>query len=239
MSAGVPAGATMPNQKITSTPGIPCSAKVGTEAIIGAAASEPRRLVPVTAMARALPACSELIGPGMLSKIRSTTPDCSAVQDWAPPGYGMCDHVDLGDVFEHLSRQMMQAADAGRAVVQLAGIGFGVGDELLEVMDRQVRAHREDERAARDLDHRRKRLDRIVRRLLGDRRRNQYRARAAEHDRVAVRIGPREGTAADGAAGAGAVLDHDRLAQIAAPASRRSGGHRHRVHCRRETARSW
>jgi hypothetical protein len=63
-------------------------------------------------------------------------------------------------------------------------------------MDRKFRADREDKRAARYLDHRRKRFDRIRGSLaIAGATRTEL---AAEHDRVTVRIGTRESTAADG-----------------------------------------
>ena len=48
--------------------------------------------------------------------------------------------VDAGALLEHLAGEMRRRADAGRGEIELAGIGFAVGDELGERLDRQLGA---------------------------------------------------------------------------------------------------
>ena len=50
-------------------------------------------------------------------------------------------HLDAGGVCQHLGRDMDHGADAGGRVAELARIGVGVGDQLLERFHRQRRMH--------------------------------------------------------------------------------------------------
>jgi hypothetical protein len=46
------------------------------------------------------------------------------------------DHFHPGHALEYLRREMVRAADAGRAVPQGIGLGLGERDELLRILDR-------------------------------------------------------------------------------------------------------
>ncbi len=74
--------------------------------------------------------------------------------------------VDIGpqDVVEQHAAEMGGRAGAGRAELHLALIGLGVGDELLEVADRQILAHGQDDRNLRHQCDRREIVDRAVER---------------------------------------------------------------------------
>ena len=109
-----------------------------------------------------------------------------------------------------LQRQVIQQADAARAVVQLAGICPRVRDEAREIVRRQRRVHDEKVRRAADHGDRREVADRVVLQLahggIG-----AVRADVADHQRVAVRSGARHRHRGNRAARAGRVLDHERL----------------------------
>ena len=52
-------------------------------------------------------------------------------------------HLDAGHVAEQHGGEMRARADADRAVVQLAGIGLGVGDHVLDRLERRLHRDRE------------------------------------------------------------------------------------------------
>ena len=72
-------------------------------------------------------------------KVRSTWPDTVASIELGRALEGHVHHVDLGHRFEQLGRQMRSAAGTARTVIELARVGPGVGDQFLQVLDRQVR----------------------------------------------------------------------------------------------------
>ena len=110
---------------------------------------------------------------------------------------------------------MRRRADAGRCVVQLAGLGLGGGDQIggglvalggaatstLGEMPTALTAVKSFERVVGQ---------RLVRHIGGAERRRM------EQDGVAVRRGARRLADADGAAGAGLAFDHDRPGRAAA-----------------------
>ena len=128
--------------------------------------------------------------------------------------------VGAEHVVQQHAAKMRGRAGAGRAELHLALVLLGVGDELLEAVDRQVLAHRQDDRHLGEQRHRRELLDRIVERLLVERLALGMRADRAEHDLVAVGRRGRDALRAGHAACAADVLDHDLLAQDLAHARR-------------------
>ena len=105
---------------------------------------------------------------------------------------------------------MRRSAD-GRAVIELARIGFGIGDQLLHAIDRQGRRHHQHHRSARHGRDRGEILVRVIIEMLVQRRRDRERARGGEQERVAVGLRRRRSTHSDRAAAAGTVLDVDVL----------------------------
>ena len=108
---------------------------------------------------------------------------------------------------------MQGGAGAGRAVADLAGIGLGVGQKILERRPGRVLLHHDAKGIARQAHDVAEVVDRIERGLAGE--------GIAKHrdrdlrDGVAVRraVG-RHLQRSQHAAGAGPVLDHDRLAEM-------------------------
>ena len=110
---------------------------------------------------------------------------------------------------------MAGAAEARRAVAQLARIGLDVGDQLLRRVRRHRRMHDQDVRRGGDEDDRHEILGRVVGQLGSQMRQDRLRAVEAHVERIAVGRGFRGRVGADQAAAAGAVLDHHRLALLA------------------------
>ena len=107
---------------------------------------------------------------------------------------------------------MRRGADAGAGVIELAGIGFAVGDKLGIGLDAELR--RDDQNLGRRANQRDR--HQILENVVGHRflqRRIDDDARIHQHHAVAV--GRRMGDVvdADDAAGAGLVLGDDRLAK--------------------------
>jgi len=107
---------------------------------------------------------------------------------------------------------VVHGAVARRAEVVAAGLAPKLGDQLLHVRGRQVRARDEEQRDV--ADHRRGgqvgRADRGVRE---QRRRDAERGGRGDHHRVAVGRGARHLLARDQRSGAGPVLDDHRLTE--------------------------
>src|SRR4029450_8354967 len=78
--------------------------------------------------------------------------------------------VDVGGLPEQLAGEMLRGAEAGAGEGELAGIGFGGGDQLLDVIGREVRARDDDQAGGCNLRHRIERGERVVaQRLVHDR----------------------------------------------------------------------
>ena len=107
---------------------------------------------------------------------------------------------------------MRGAAHAGRAVAQLARIGLGVGDELVEVAPRHRRVRHQRIGADRDVDDRGEILRDVVGRHLVDRDRERQAARRVEQGRAVGRRGDHR-LGADDAGRARAVLHDELLAE--------------------------
>ena len=122
--------------------------------------------------------------------------------------------------FEHDATKMRGRARAGRAIGHLVGIGFGVGDEFLEVLDRQILARDQRDRRLGKEGDRREILRRVIKRLLVERLVLRMRADARQDHGVAVGRGIGDALAAIHAAGAADILDHNLLAEDLAHARR-------------------
>ena len=66
-------------------------------------------------------------------------PPTTSIIAGPPPLNGTCRMSTLGRELEQLAAEMLEAADAGRGVLQLAGLLLGERDQLLHRMHRQVR----------------------------------------------------------------------------------------------------
>ncbi len=120
--------------------------------------------------------------------------------------------VDAGRQLEFLPGEMVRSADAGRAEIHLAGIRLGVTDQLRNVARREIEVGGEGERRMRDHRHRSEVSSGIVLEIAIHRRAHgQRRGRYQQRMSVGRRGGDEFG--ADGAPGAGAVLDHERLSR--------------------------
>ncbi len=78
------------------------------------------------------------------------------------PSIGHVQDVDAGLVLQKLDGEMRDAAGAGRAAGDLARLGLGGGNELLEVVDAQFAVHHQQFLHARHEGERRDVLFRIV-----------------------------------------------------------------------------
>ena len=101
-------------------------------------------------------------------------------------------------------------ARTGGAIVQLAGILLGVGDELGDRLDRQLRADRQRAQQFTDPRDRLEIGDRIEIDLAHVRHDREHTGRRHQHG-VAVRRGARDDRGADRAGRAALVVDHDGL----------------------------
>ena len=124
------------------------------------------------------------------------------------------DDIDAGHRLHQLRRNVARRADAGRAVVELARVLARIGDERLHRLVWRIRRHDQRlavvlrrERDVREVAHR------IEGHVVVERRRIDVRRRREEPGVAICRSFCHVGRA-DDAAGAGAVLDHERLAEI-------------------------
>ena len=204
---------------MTSKPfGPPDSPTVGTS---GKAAT---RLGAATARKRSLPArCS---GPAvaLLPSAKASSP----VDDRGVELRGLLvDHVlhlRAGGRLEQLRAQVHRVADRPRAVVELARVGLGVGDQVAHGLVLAVGRHGEEEVGLEQRQQRVEVLGRVVGQLLEQRRIGRE-VHVVEHDQVVPVLGAAlEGVDRDEAVAAGPVLDHHRLA----PGARELVGHQAR-----------
>ena len=123
-------------------------------------------------------------------------------------------HLGAGLLLQQLHGQMRLRADAGDADVEFAGIGFGVGDQFLQVVHRHLGIGREHQRRLPHQDDRREGAVGVERHVLVHEAVGDQHAGRREHQRVAVRLGLGGEGGANVAVGARAVLDHDLLAEL-------------------------
>jgi hypothetical protein len=105
------------------------------------------------------------------------------------------------------------AEPTGRAVIHLALVRLGVGDELLECIGRKILAGDQDQRNFRDQRHRRKIGDRVIGWRVAVKLRIGVGGNGSEQCRVTVRLGADHAQATDRAAASADVLDHHALAE--------------------------
>ena len=108
---------------------------------------------------------------------------------------------------------MRGRSNAGRAVVQLARIGFRVGDELLEIPYAERRVDHEHIGDIGNLHDRYQIGQRVVSESFVERGVHGDRPDRVDDQRIAVGRGPHDEFGADVAASARFVVDHERLLQ--------------------------
>ena len=122
--------------------------------------------------------------------------------------------LDAGHRRELLDEQVLGGAVTGRAERHLAGLLLGLPDEVLHRFDLGCRV---DDEHLRDRGHAGHRLEVLQRPVFDDRRLqrrgDRHRAAPAHEQRIAVGRLRRHVVGADGAAGAGTIVDHHGLAE--------------------------
>ena len=108
---------------------------------------------------------------------------------------------------------MRCAAAAGRRECQRAGPRPGERDHVRNRPRRHCRIDRHDQRQLGQKDDRREILHRVVAEVRIKVRADAVGRDGVEQQRVAVRVGLGDARGRDGAAGAGAIVDDDRLAE--------------------------
>ena len=131
------------------------------------------------------------------------------VERWAGAAIGHMGHVHLGGVLERFADQVAEAADAGRAEVELARVLSCVGDELGQGARRHGGMHRDDVGHGGDLAHEAEIGERVVAQVAVDDRIHDVRRDGGDAERVAVGRGIGDCLGADRTAGAAAVVDHE------------------------------
>ena len=171
------------------------------------------RLVPVTREPRMRPSLISGMAVAIGTIATSTSPAITAALIWASPRNGTGENVDAGRVLEHFHGQMQRVADAARAVIELARLGAGARDQVLDRADARFRACHQHQSRTGDLGDGREILLSVERQAFVKRRRDRG-AGGVLQDRVAVGRGLGDRIGAKDAAGAGFVFDDHRLADL-------------------------
>ncbi len=137
------------------------------------------------------------------------------VQRRAGAAVGNVRQVDLGRVLEGLADEVAQAAHARRAVVELAGVFPRVLDELGHVARRHRRMDRHGVRHGSDLADEGEVLQRVVAQIFLYDGIDDMRREGRDAERIAVGNPVGDGFGADRAACATAVIDDERLPELA------------------------
>ena len=147
----------------------------------------------------------------MLSNMACTWPPRRSVSAGAPPRYG---HVSTrGHHLKQLAGNVLRGPVAGRCHIDLPGIGLGVSDEFGNSRGRNRWVHLHHIGHAHDARDRRDVADEVEIKLVVKRRIDGVR-RAHQEQRVAVRCRLHDRLGGDIGAGAGSVLDDERLAEL-------------------------
>ena len=125
---------------------------------------------------------------------------------------GHVHHLDAGHLLQHRGAEMIGRAGPRRRIDDLAGICLRVGDELRHGVRRHRRMHHHRVGHIGEQRERGKILHAVERHGGEQSVVHGVHAHGVEQDGVAVRRGACDRAGADVAGGAGAVLDHDRLA---------------------------
>ncbi len=134
------------------------------------------------------------------------------VDGGAAAAIGHVQDVDAGFLAQQLAGKVVRRADAGGAVVDLARIGPGIGDQLGDRMRGKIRMHGEADDVRAGIDDGREILHRVERRILVEVDVAGHHRIGADEQRVAVRRRARRIAGGDVAAHARAIVDDHRLA---------------------------
>jgi hypothetical protein len=148
----------------------------------------------------------------MFEIIDMTWPASVSCNAGPTPVVGHVRDLNAGPVFQELHCEMKIAADAGRAIVELAGRRLGGGDVVCQRLHRLRCVHHQHVRHRDHLGHRREVAQHVIRQLLGDEMVDGDGA-GAEQKRVAIGRRADHGVDAEHVAGPAAVLDIELLAQ--------------------------
>ena len=201
---GVPAGANRPMKFCAIMPGARLRPRSGCRA-------RPRRGPRlVTARILSLPVlCSSMTCPVTFGVIIGMCPEMASVIASPAPRYGTCTMIGRADQrLEQFAGEMRHGSGASRPVGELAGIGLGVSDQLLERLHRHRRMHRDAHGGDAEDRDRLEVLERIVLGVAVGDRNDDLRAAAAEQDGVAVRLGAGDLGSGERAPRAADVLRH-------------------------------
>ena len=123
-------------------------------------------------------------------------------------------HLDTRDLLQELAGQVCRSTDAGGSERDLAGVGFGIGDQFAGILDRQVVGDRQDQRRDADQRHRREARLGVETELPGIQRLVCRVSRDDGQERVAVGCRLGDGLGTDQRIGPGLVVDHEWLPEI-------------------------
>ena len=208
----------MPCMESASRSGMPASAMVGTSGSVG----EPlgagdRERAQLAVLDERSPRCRQRRERRSAYGRRSST-----VIAGPPPLNGTCTRSSAELELEQLADQLRLVPAPGRGEAVLAGVGLHQRDQLLHVLRRERRMHRQHVRPDADQRDRREVLARVVGHLAVEAR-VEREARRREQDGVAVgRRAARPAPMPMLLAGAGDVLDVELLAPASPRASARS-----------------
>ena len=155
--------------------------------MVGTSSTPGTRSFDSMASARILPARTWVITPIGASISIWMLPDSEIGQRRRRALVGDVHHVDAGHLLHQLAGEMGRRADARGAERDLARVLLGVGDQLADVLHRQVVGHRDDERRDADQRHRREARHRIELELAGIERLVGRMGRDHRQEGVAVR----------------------------------------------------
>jgi len=132
----------------------------------------------------------------------------------APVATSVTAGVGAGHAVHQFARQMLRVADAGRGKRQFAGIGLGVGDQLLGIVHGRGRGHDNHAWHNSNERNRNKFAARIVGHFLFEQMMiDRDLARCGHQQGVTVGRRFRDGARGDHRTGARPVLDEDRLSE--------------------------
>src|SRR5258707_15312808 len=106
------------------------------------------RVAVVTASARSLPPLTYSIDEDMVANMTCTCPPSRSTSAGACAAIRHMHEGDAGHHLEQFTGNMVSGTDAGRRHVNLGGIGFGIGDEFWDRLDRYRGIHLHDKRLA-------------------------------------------------------------------------------------------
>src|SRR6516225_8898107 len=166
----------------------------------------------VTASARSLPALTYSIDEDMLANMTCTCPPSGSTSAGTRAAIRHVHEVDAGHHFEQFNENMVSGTDAARPHVDLAGIDFGIGDELGNRVDRHRRIHLYGEGVTRNAGNRRDVADEIEIELVVERCVTRI-WKTSQQKRIAVRGCIHDRLGGDIGASTRPVLDHEWLAK--------------------------